>query len=98
MNALKDTREARCPACGHAGRITKTAPTTQKLRCRACGTIAQVRHCVGDSPCKWRPASSAAKAKEAAAKTVQQRYAAIPDCGDSLGDLWRSPTNQLGTV
>jgi hypothetical protein len=79
-------RPARCPFCEHTGAVPRDLPTTQLVRCSACGARLLVQNIIGPDPCRPKVLSRERQAKNAAAKEVLERYRT--PLNDSLEDLW----------
>lgn len=83
-------RLARCPACGHEGGIPRDVPTTQRLRCSACGEKFLARNAIGERPCPLRRPSRETAVKSAAAREIIERYGDHA-LDDPIDDLFRGP-------
>ncbi|MCW5693082.1 MAG: hypothetical protein KIT48_12025 [Pseudolabrys sp.] len=84
---LKELRLAKCQKCGHEGVVPKVAPTTARLRCRACGQAMQLRHAVGLRPCLLKANNGKRAMQNKRAAEVAQRYSPLPEGGDGLDDI-----------
>lgn len=89
----RGTRIARCPRCGHEGKISRSLRTGRMLRCSSCHAAAPVRACVGPRPTACRSTRSAASVKAAAVREILDRHHGGEWLEDDLHDLW--PRNQL---
>jgi hypothetical protein len=83
-------RLATCPQCGHQGALPRSAPTTATVRCSACGSRFQIRHVVGDRPCRPPRLHGERAFKARAAADLIERLG-YPGLDDQVDDLFRGP-------
>jgi hypothetical protein len=86
-------RVATCRVCGHVGLVDRSIPTSARLQCLSCGTLARVRQVVGDRPSRFHfPRRSHQEDRANRAREVIDRL----DPGqlnDRLDDLWTREVN-----
>lgn len=80
-------REARCPQCAHAGMISRSLPMSKKLKCRSCGTVAEIRCCIGGRPARFHDRTTKKQTRDAIARGIIERFGS-PSLDDPVADLW----------